>query len=147
MDRTAPSSLSTTVPRSPSVATKTPPNVCLQSSLLAFSSVTLAASAAHLHHSLVSLLNCSLHLLLPHPVLNSKKMSRVPLYLIMHFPRNSTQNHSTGYISLLLMALAIHSCSSFFPVLETFLRLLFHPNRSSPLPAPTGSPPPLVTVE
>ena len=58
MDATAPSSLSTTAPRSLSVATKTPPDVCLQSSLLARSSVILAASAANLHPRLVSLLNC-----------------------------------------------------------------------------------------
>ena len=40
-------------------ATKIPPDVCFRASLLALSSVILAASAASLHLSLASLLNCS----------------------------------------------------------------------------------------
>ena len=43
----------------PTTATKTPPYVCFRSSLLALSSVILAVSAANLHPSLASLLNCS----------------------------------------------------------------------------------------
>ena len=52
---TAPSSLPTTGPRLLSTATKTP-DVCFGSSLLAFSSVILAASAANLHPCLHNLL-------------------------------------------------------------------------------------------
>ena len=49
----------TTAPRFLSTATKTLPYVCFRSSLLAISSVILASSAANLHPSLASLLNCS----------------------------------------------------------------------------------------
>ena len=48
-----------TSPRLLSTATKTPPDVCLRSSVPALSSVLLAAFAANLHPSLASLLNCS----------------------------------------------------------------------------------------
>ena len=55
----APSSAPTTAPKLLSTATKTPPDVCLLSSVTAFSSVILAGSAANLHPSLASLSNCS----------------------------------------------------------------------------------------
>ena len=78
IDVTAPSSLPTTAPRLLSIATETPPDVCLRSSLL-------AASAANLYLCLASLLNCSsISSLL---ILGSipKKMSKVPLYLLIYF--------------------------------------------------------------
>ena len=55
----APSSAPTTAPRLLSTATKTPPDVCLRSSVPALSSVILVAFAANIHPSLASLLNCS----------------------------------------------------------------------------------------
>ena len=48
--------------------------------------------------------------------------------------RCSTQNHSTTYISLLLMACAFSFCSSFLPLPETSLCLLLQSNCSSPFP-------------
>ena len=78
IDVTAPPSLPTTAPRLLSIATETPPDVCLRSSLL-------AASAANHHLCLASSLNCSsissLLILCSIP----KKMSKVPLYLLIYF--------------------------------------------------------------
>ena len=91
-DRTVPS-LSTTASKLPSIATKTPPNVCLQSSLPAFSSVILAAPAATHHPCCASLLNCFiLHFAIPSallfclhilPVVNS--LDRFFLTTYFHF--------------------------------------------------------------
>ena len=50
-DFTPPCSLLTTATKFLSIATKSPPNLGLQSSLLTFSSVFLGASAANLHES------------------------------------------------------------------------------------------------
>ena len=66
-------SLSITAPRPRSVATKTPPSVSSQSSLLALTSVILAASAANLYSCSALFVEVLLHLLLPHPVLNPKE--------------------------------------------------------------------------
>ena len=72
IDVTAPSSVPTTAPRLLSIATKTPPDVCLRSSLLAFSSVIPTASAAHPSFFLI---------------LSStpKKISKASLYLLTYF--------------------------------------------------------------
>ena len=73
-----------TAPRLLSTAKKTPPDVCLRSTLLASSSVIRAASAARLHPCFASSLNCSsissFFILCSAP----KKMSKVPLYLLMY---------------------------------------------------------------
>ena len=75
----------TTAPKLLSIATTTPPEVCLRSSSPAVSSVILAALAANLHPSFASLLNYSSIF----PFLNlcsiPKKVSKVPLYLLICF--------------------------------------------------------------
>ena len=91
----APSSLSMTVPRSHSIATETTADVCLRSSLLAFSWVILAASGANLHTCSVSLLKLLLHLLLRHSVFNPEgdvKGTFVPSHiLLLGAPRRTIQ--------------------------------------------------------
>ena len=66
------------LPKLLSTATKTPPDVCFRSSLLALSSVILAASAADLHPSLASLLNCSSISSFPSLRFIPKKISHFP---------------------------------------------------------------------
>ena len=65
--------------------TKTPPDVCVRSSLLALSSVILAALAANLHPFLASLLNCSSISSFLNLCSIPKKTSKVPLYPLMYF--------------------------------------------------------------
>ena len=74
--RTYACNLQMTAPRSPSIATKTPPEVCLGSSLLAVSSVILAAYSVHLHPCFTSLFNCSSTSSFLILRLNPKKMSK-----------------------------------------------------------------------
>ena len=85
IETTDPSSAPTTAPRLLSTATKTPPDVCFRSSLLALSSVILDASAAKFHPSLASLLNCySISSFLSLCSIQKKK-SHFPLYLLKNF--------------------------------------------------------------
>ena len=109
IDVTAPSSLSATAPK-----LQYPPDVCLRSSLLAFSSVTLAASAANLYPCMVVLLSCctiSFFLIL---CSIPKKMSKVPsVYLLTYF---CSVHHAEPFKRVLLtafgVAFAFHSFSS-----------------------------------
>ena len=73
IDATAPSFSPTTVPKLLSTAIKTPPDVCLRSSLLALSSVILAASAANSPSFLGLSVELLLHFFLPQSVLNPKE--------------------------------------------------------------------------
>ena len=81
----APSSAPTTAPRLLSTATKTPPDVRFRSSLLALSSVILAASAANFHPFFASQLNCSSISSFLNLCSIPKKISHFPLYLFMYF--------------------------------------------------------------
>ena len=112
LDTTAPTSLSPTSPRPLLIATKTVPDVCLHTSLLAFSEVILTVDAANLNLFLVSVE------MLLHPP------RRCQRYLCTSScaSRCSTQNHSTRRISMFLMAFAaFHSCSLFSHIFETSL--------------------------
>ena len=76
-------SVTTIAPRLLSTATNNPPDVCLRSSLLALTSVIL--TAANLQPCLASVLNCSSISSLLNLCSMSKKISHVPLYLIVCF--------------------------------------------------------------
>ena len=65
--------------------TETLPDVCVRSSLPAFSPIILAASAANLHPCLASLLNCFSHSSFFIMCLIPKKMAKTPLYLFICF--------------------------------------------------------------
>ena len=93
IDSIVPSSTPTTAPRLLSIATKTPPDVCLRSSSPAVSQVIIAALAANLHPSLASLLNCSFISSFLHLCSIPTKISNFPLYLLMHFFLCSTLTH------------------------------------------------------
>ena len=138
---TAPSSLSTTAPKSPSPATKTSPDVCLQSLLLAFSWVILAASVAKppdLLHLFVELL---LDLLLSHLVVNSKgniECALVPFHVLFFCtPRPAIQQGTSRFF---LTFFEFISCSSFSPVLGSFPCLFFLITSLLQFPAPIGHP-------
>ena len=81
----APSSAPMTAPVLLSTATKTLPDVRFRSSLLALSSVILVASAANLRPSLAPLLNCSSTSSFLNLCSIRKKISNVPLNLLMYF--------------------------------------------------------------
>ena len=72
---------------------KTPPDMCLRSSLLSFSSAILAASAANLYPCSISLLNCSSISSFLNLCSIPKKTSHFPLYLLMHFSLCSKPIH------------------------------------------------------
>ena len=85
IDSTAPSSVPTTAPKLLSTATKTP-DVRLRSSVPAFLSVILAASAANLHPFFGFFVELLLHLFFPHSVLYSKEKIKCTFaYLLMCF--------------------------------------------------------------
>ena len=131
IDLTALSSLSTTAPRPPSIVTKTH-HVFLQSSLLVFSSVILAASAATPHPRVASLLNFSSISSFVILCAMSKKMSYVFVHLSKYF-FSVLQAEPLGKTHLtLLLASVLPSCSCF----SMFQGCVFLSNRfSGPFPA------------
>ena len=124
IDMTDPSSLSTTAPKSLSSATKTPLHACLQFSLLAFSSVILAASAANLHPCYTSLWNCSSISSFPILLSIPKKMRKVPLYLVMYFFSVLYADKQGTYHRFCWFS-RFFSCSLILPVLGSFPCLSF----------------------
>ena len=111
IDATAPSSSPTTVPRLLSTATKTPPDVCLRSSLLALSSVIISASAAKSPSFLGFSVELLIHFLLPQSVLNPKKRYRTFLDIFSCTSSLcSTLIHSTRCMSVILPLSSFQSC-------------------------------------
>ena len=89
---TVPSSLSTTAPKLLSIATKTPPDVCLQSTMPALSSVILAASAANIHPCFDSRLSCSSFLILCSITHKDVECAMVPFRVLpLRTPRRAIQ--------------------------------------------------------
>ena len=103
------------LPSSCRLLQKKPPDVCLRSSLPALSSVILAASAAHLHPFVDSLMNCSyiptLLILCSMP----KNMSNVLLYLLCTTQEPFHKVHRFGQL------LHLTPACSFFLVPEKFM--------------------------
>ena len=91
----------TTDPKLLTTAMKTPPDVCLRSSLFGLSPVILAASAAILDPSFASLLNCSSISSFLSLCSIPKKISHFPLYLLMYFLSMLIHTMCTSIIFLL----------------------------------------------
>ena len=80
-----------------STAIKTPPDVCIRSSLLALSSVILAASAASVHPSLISVFELLLHFLPPQSIKRSHSSSQLSVtFHIVFFPARGAIEPSRG---------------------------------------------------
>ena len=110
---TAPSSFPMSAPKLLSAATKTPPDECLRSSVPAFSSVVLAASAANLHPCLAFFVEMPVHLFLPHFVLISEEHVNVPLYHLENF---FSMHHAAQFSKVHLTIFEFFCISLLFPL-------------------------------
>ena len=98
----------TTAPILLSTATNTLPDVCLRSSLLALTSVFLAASAADFQSCLFGFFVALLHhLFLSQSVFCAKEDIALALYLLMYLFLYSIPTHSAGCTSIFLFLSAL----------------------------------------